>query len=189
MSEKIQSLDFLIIDAIQEHLRCDFLDAVIPVMTHFGIIIWIAVALLFMCLRKYRECGFSMGAGMIMGLLVGNLILKNLIARDRPCWINDTIQLLIEVPDDFSFPSGHTLASFIAAIVIFRHDKKLGIPALLLACFMSFTRLYLYVHFPTDILGGIILAIIIAIPVDILTRKAVAAVKTKLESKSETTDE
>ncbi len=184
MAETIQNLDFMIIDAIQVHLRCGFLDTVIPVMTHFGIVLWIALALIFMFTKKYRECGISMGAGMVMGLLVGNLILKNLIARDRPCWINDTIQLLIEVPDDFSFPSGHTLASFIAAIVIFRHSKKLGIPALLLACFMSFTRLYLYVHFPTDILAGIILAVIIAIPVDIFARKAVAAIKLKLQNKS-----
>ncbi len=182
MLEAIQNIDFMIIDAIQEHLRCGFLDAVIPVMTHFGIVIWIAAALLFMYLKKYRKCGISMGAGMIMGLLVGNLILKNLIARDRPCWINDSIQLLIEMPDDFSFPSGHTLASFISAIIIFRHSKKLGIPALLLACLMAFTRLYLYVHFPTDILGGIILAVIIAIPVDILATKIVAKIKTMHES-------
>ena len=119
-------LDFelKILNAIQTNLRSEFLDTIIPVLTHYGIVFWIVLAVLFMCLKKYRTCGITMGAGMIMGLLIGNLILKNLIARDRPCWINDTVQLLIENPDDYSFPSGHTLASFIAAIVIFHFFKK-----------------------------------------------------------------
>ena len=170
-------VEFKILDSIQEHIRCDLLDAVIPVMTHCGIIFWIVLAIFFMCLKKYRTCGITMGAGMITGLIIGNLILKNVIARDRPCWINDTVQLLIENPDDFSFPSGHTLASFISAIVIFCFFKKLGIPALILAAFMAFTRLYLYVHFPTDILGGIVLACAIAISFSILVPKLIAVIE------------
>ncbi len=171
MLENIQKLDFMILDGIQEHLRCDFLDAVIPVMTHLGIVIWIALALVFMFVKKYRLCGISMGAGMITGLLVGNALLKNLIQRDRPCWINESVQLLVEIPEDFSFPSGHTLASFISAIVIFRYDKRLGTAALIFAAFMAFTRLYLYVHFPSDIFFGALLAAAVAIGVDIAVRK------------------
>ncbi len=177
-----------ILDAIQKYLQCDFLDTVVPVVTKFGIIFWIVLAVAFMITKKYRNCGISMGAGMITGLLIGNLILKNLIARDRPCWINDTVQLLIENPDDFSFPSGHTLASFIAAIIIFRHSKKLGIPALILATVIAFTRLYLYVHFPTDILGGVVLAIIIAIVIDIYAQKVIAIVKQKFAKPTENTN-
>lgn len=184
MLENLQSFEFAILDGIQEYLQCAFMDAVIPVLTHFGIVFWIVLAILFMCFKKYRTCGISMGAGMIMGLLVGNLILKNLIQRARPCWINETVQLLVELPDDYSFPSGHTLASFIAAIVIFRHSKKLGIPALLFASLMAFTRLYLYVHFPTDILGGIVLAAVVAITADILVRKVMAKIKKQPEEET-----
>ncbi len=184
MPDAIQEFDFMILNAIQENLRCGFLDAVIPVVTDSGIVLWIVLAIAFMITKKYRGCGISMGAGMIMGFMTGNLILKNLIARARPCWINDAVQMLVEIPDDYSFPSGHTLASFIAAIIIFRHSKKMGIPALLMACLMAFTRLYLYVHFPTDILGGIILAVIIAIPVDIFAKKIIAYVKKRMKSET-----
>lgn len=173
----IQDIDFAILDFIQR-LRCGFLDAVIPVLTDLGIVFWIALALVFMFVKKYRLCGISMGAGMIGGLLVGNALLKNLIQRARPCWINETVQLLVDIPDDYSFPSGHTLASFISAIVIFRYDRRMGIAALIFASLMGFTRLYLYVHFPSDILGGILLAAAVAIPVDILVRKVSVKVMT-----------
>ena len=179
-------LDFelKILNAIQTNLRSEFLDTIIPVLTHYGIVFWIVLAVLFMCLKKYRTCGITMGAGMIMGLLIGNLILKNLIARDRPCWINDTVQLLIENPDDYSFPSGHPLASFIAAIVIFHFFKRLGVPALVLAAFVAFTRLYLYVHFPTDILGGIALAIAISVVCCIYVPKVIEAVEKRFIKKA-----
>lgn len=169
--ETIQKIDFAVLDFIQAHLRCTFLDAVIPVLTDLGIVLWIALALTFILTKRYRVCGLSMGAGMLTGLLIGNLLLKNLIQRARPCWINETVQLLVDIPEDYSFPSAHTLASFIAAIVIFRHSRRLGIPALILAALMAFTRLYLYVHFPTDILGGAALAVVIAITADILVKK------------------
>ena len=177
MADAIQQFDFAVLDLIQQHIRCDFLDAVIPVLTHLGIAVWIVLAIVFIITRRYRLCGISMGAGMLTGLLVGNLILKNLLQRERPCWINDTVQMLIAIPDDYSFPSGHTLASFISAIVIFRHDKRIGIPALVLASLMAFTRLYLYVHFPTDIIFGIALAAAVAIPIDIVVRKYIPATK------------
>lgn len=176
MLDRLQSFELGILDWIQANLRCGFLDAVIPVITHYGIIFWIVLAVFFMCLKKYRTCGITMGAGMIMGLLIGNLILKNLIARERPCTINP-IQLLIDTPSEFSFPSGHTLCSFIAATVIFCFSRRLGIPALIMAAFVAFTRLYLYVHFPTDILGGIVLAVCIAVPCSIFVPKLVEAVK------------
>ena len=100
---------------------------------------------------------------MACGVIIGNGILKNLVRRSRPCWIDTTIPLLIANPTDFSFPSGHTLASFEAAVMIFLHNKKFGIPALLLAMLIGFSRLYLFVHFPTDVLGGAILGTIISV--------------------------
>ncbi len=186
MLESIQSFEFAVLDFIQQNIRCDFLDALIPAVTHYGIVLWIAIAAIALFFNKTRKCGASMGAGMIMGLLVGNVILKNIVQRDRPCWINTSVELLVDHLSDYSFPSGHTLASFIAAIVIFRHNKKLGIPALILATFIAFTRLYLYVHFPTDILGAILLAVAVAIPVDILVTKAYNKVAQLIKEKRTT---
>ncbi len=186
MSGSIQELEFAVLDFIQQNIRCDFLDALIPAVTHYGIVLWIALAAAALFFNKTRLCGASMGAGMITGLLVGNVILKNLVQRDRPCWIDPSVELLVDHLSDYSFPSGHTLASFIAAIVIFRHNRKLGVPALILAAFIAFTRLYLYVHFPTDILGAILLAVAVAIPMDILTTKIYNRIAQRIRDKRNT---
>ena len=107
-----------------------------------------------------RKTGMVMMAALCIELVVCNGILKNLFARIRPCDVNTQIQLLIARPDDFSFPSGHTAASFAAvAALYFSGERKLWKPALILACLIAFSRLYLYVHYPTDILGGILVGI------------------------------
>ncbi|WP_343209517.1 phosphatase PAP2 family protein [Anaerolentibacter hominis] len=126
-------------------------------------ILWICLALVFLYTKKYREYGAAMGTSLFFSFLAGNIILKNLVARSRPCWIDTGIQLLIANPGDYSFPSGHTSASFAAAMALFLYDKKLGIPALVLASLIGFSRMYLFVHFPTDVLAGAALGILSAL--------------------------
>ncbi len=166
MFEMIQSLDFAVIDFIWEHLKCGFLDFIMPRITVLGDkgIFWIATAILLLCFKKTRKTGIMVGVALILGLIFGNGILKNVIARTRPYDINTEMlpKLLIPTLSDFSFPSGHTLASFEAAGVLMIRDKRLGIPALVLACLIAFSRLYLYVHFPTDVIAGVILGLLFA---------------------------
>ena len=164
-----ENFDLPILEWIAENLRCAFLDAVMPVVTLLGDagIFWIALAAVFLCVPKYRKIGFAMGASLLMGLLICNVTLKPLVARPRPydyqlTHYGKTIQLLIEAQHDFSFPSGHTIASFEAATALTIHNKKLGIPALILASVIAFSRLYLYVHYPTDVLFSVVLGIGIA---------------------------
>ena len=153
-----------VLNCIREHLRNGFLDNVMPIVTMLGNmgIFWVAVALIISAKAKYRRCSITMLAGMVIGVIIGNLIIKNIIQRDRPCWINEIENMLIANPQDFSFPSGHTMSSFIAATILFHYDKRLGIPSFGAAILIAFSRLYLYVHFPSDIIGGALLGIVIA---------------------------
>lgn len=152
-----------ILKFIQSILGCEFMDFLMPKISALGNggFIWILCAAILVCTKKYRRCGITMLAGMLAGLLVGNLLLKNIIARPRPCWIESTYPLLIENPTDFSHPSGHTLSSFIAAFILNKTDKRFGYAAIPLACLIAFSRIYLFVHFPTDILAGVVLAYVI----------------------------
>lgn len=168
MVELLNSLaihfDLPILDWIASHLYCGFLDVVMPIITMFGDagIFWIACAVILICTKKYRKIGIAMGVSLALGLLFCNIMLKPLVARIRPYdfqleHFGREITLLISAPKDFSFPSGHTIASFEAATVLMLKNKKMGIPALILACLISFSRMYLYVHYPTDVIASIIL--------------------------------
>ena len=158
------SFDLPILDWIAANLWCPFLNAVMPVITLLGDagIFWIAIAVALLFFPKTRKIGLGMGAALIIGLLVCNVTLKPLVARIRPYdyqaeHFGVTIKLLIEAQHDFSFPSGHTIASFEACTVMLLGSKKLGIPATLLAILIAFSRMYLYVHYPTDVIASVIL--------------------------------
>lgn len=105
--------------------------------------------------------GVTLLACLAIGVLAGNVCLKNLIARPRPCWLDDSVFMLISVPADYSFPSGHTLASAIGATVLTKTNRKFGWAAIPAAIIIAFSRLYLFVHFPSDILAGAVLGVAI----------------------------
>ena len=163
------SFDLPILEWIQANLQSGFLDTVMPIITAFGNggIFWIACAVLLMFLPKTRRIGFGMAFALTMGLVVCNIILKPGVARIRPYDLQETlgvtIDLLIKRSHDFSFPSGHTIASFEACTVLMLGNKKLGIPATLLAILIAFSRLYLYVHYPTDVITSIVLGTLFGI--------------------------
>ena len=157
-------IDFLILDFIKEYIKNPVFDFLMPKITALGNggIIWIVAAIVLLAIPKYRKGGMVLALGLILGLLLGNLTLKPLIARTRPFDLVEGIELLIAAPTDFSFPSGHTLSSFVAAFILTMTDKRFGYFAIPLAFLIAFSRLYLYVHFPSDILGGIVLAAMIS---------------------------
>ena len=157
-----EGFDLPILDWIAATLWCPFLDAVMPVITMLG------DAGIFWMIKKTRRVGLGMGFAMLMGLLLCNLTLKPLCQRPRPYdyqydVFGKMIPLIIERQHDFSFPSGHTISSFEAAGVIMLNNKKWGIAALILACLIAFSRLYLYVHYPTDVLASIVLGLGLAL--------------------------
>ena len=164
------AFDLPILEWIQANLQSGFLDTVMPIITLFGEdgLFWIAWSILLILFPKTRKIGLGMGFAMAMGLLLCNVTLKPLIARPRPydlqlAEFGKSIQLLIEAQHDFSFPSGHTIASFEAAVVLLKNSKKMGIPAMILAILVAFSRMYLYVHYPTDVLVSVVLGTILAL--------------------------
>ena len=163
------SFDLPILDWIQANLQSSFMDKFMPFITIFGDagIFWMVIAALLLIFPKTRKTGLGMAIAMVIGLIVCNITLKPLVARIRPydlqAELGVMIQLLCEAQHDFAFPSGHTIASFEAAVVMLKNSKKLGIPAMILAVLISFSRLYLYVHYPTDVIASIILGTLFAL--------------------------
>ncbi|MDF2839046.1 MAG: bcrC [Evtepia sp.] len=148
--------EFAIMNWIAEHLHSALLDQVMPVLTGFGDkgAVWILLGLILLCLPRERSKGIQVILALGFSFLLSNLLLKNLVARVRPFDVVPGIELLIQAPHDFSFPSGHTSASFAATMVLMMNHWKGRYYALGLAILIAFSRLYLYVHYPTDVLAG-----------------------------------
>ena len=159
----IMNLEFWVLDGIQT-LRTPAGDVLMPFITSFGNggVIWIVLTVILLLIPKTRKTGLILGAALILDGILCNLLLKNLMRRIRPCDINDAVRLLIPYPSDYSFPSGHTAVSFAAASALyFAGEKYLWKAALVLAAFIAFSRMYLYVHYPSDILGGVLLGVLV----------------------------
>ena len=155
----MQAAEFAILDWIQAHLRCGFLDAVLPAVSRTANHgeLWIILAVILLLIRGQRKYGASVACGLFLDLVSCNIILKPLIGRIRPFAVNGLVELLISAPMDASFPSGHTAASFAAVFALKTAGSPLWKPALAVALVIAFSRLYLYVHWPSDVLGGALL--------------------------------
>lgn len=134
-------------------------------------IFWIILSIILCIPKKTRTAGIQMLISMALAFLIANLILKPLIARDRPCWVDQTVPLLIKSPTDYSFPSGHSVNGFATSVALFCNNRKPGIAALVLAALIAFSRLYNFVHFPTDVAAGILIGTVTAIVVHITAEK------------------
>ncbi len=151
---------------IQEYVRSEFFTPLWSFITTSGNggLIWIAITCFLLAFKKTRKVGGACALALIFSLVFTNLLIKPLVARTRPYELIDGLVILIEKPHDFSFPSGHSSAAFAAAWVMFRClPKRVGIPALIYAFLMAFSRLYLGVHYPSDVVGGIVLGVLYAV--------------------------
>ncbi len=155
----MQAVELSILNWIQSHCACGFLDAAAPfvsALSNHGEI-WIALALVLLGLKGHRRAGLILAVALLLDLIICNGLIKPLVGRVRPCDVNTAVRLLIPRPTDASFPSGHTAVSFAAVSALRTAGEPAWIPALVLACAIAFSRLYLDVHWPSDILGGIVL--------------------------------
>lgn len=181
----IQNIDWLILHWIRDNMSCPFLNAVMPAITFLGNAgaIWIIATIILICIKKYRIQGCILACSLIASLLICNILLKNIVCRSRPCWI-EVVDLLIKNPTDYSFPSGHAMSSTIGATILTYANKKFGILAKPVALLISFSRLYLYVHFPSDVLAGIILGLIVSFSTIFIFRRVQVHLLNKQQTKN-----
>ena len=178
------SFDLPILDWIQAHLQSGFMDVAMPLITLLSEdgIFWMILATILLLFPRQRRTGLGMWLELAMGLVICNMILKPLVGRMRPYDFQElyngvTIKLLIDGLSDNSFPSGHTIAAFEACVALLCGNKKLGVPAVIMAFLVAFSRLYLYVHYPTDVIASIVLGSILAVIGYWLAGKIVKPVK------------
>lgn len=157
------NIEFQILYGLQA-LHTPLVDSLMVFITSLADVgwLWLFLGVALFLLPKTRPVGGCILVSLAIGAILGNVLLKNLAARPRPCWIDPSVSLLVHNPRDFSFPSGHTQASFEGAVCILLFNKKWGLPAIMLAMLIAFSRMYLFVHFPTDVLAGAVLGTAIA---------------------------
>lgn len=156
-------LDGNILLFIQENIRQEWMNGFWKAVTFLGDAgwFWIVLSVILLCFKKTRSVGIAALLALLIGALITNVTLKNLIARIRPYEVVEGLSILVSKPHDYSFPSGHTCASFAAATVYYKmFSKKWGIPALILAALIAFSRLYVGVHYPTDVLAGLLIGVL-----------------------------
>lgn len=147
-------VEISILNLIQS-MKCSLLDSLMPLISQ-GVVVWFILPVILLIRKNTRTAGWILLAAIGIDILLCNGILKNAFQRVRPCDVNPAVPLLVRRPTDYSFPSGHTALSFAAVTGLWLSGvlKKWRIPALILACLIAFSRLYLYLHYPTDILVG-----------------------------------
>lgn len=166
--ELLLNLDASILLWIQEHLRTPGLTVFFKQITRLGNagIFWILLSICLLLFTKTRKTGGMAIVSLAISFVINNLFLKNVVARTRPYEVVEGLNRLIEKQVDYSFPSGHTASSFAVAMILYLElPKKYGIPLLILAVLISFSRLYLGVHYPSDVLAGAVSGILIALAV------------------------
>lgn len=182
MLEAIQNFDAAALLFIQENIRGAFLDAIMVFITHLGDggAIWIAAGVLMLLFKKTRKAGVFVLLGLLGSLLINNTILKNLFDRTRPYVAMSDLIPLIPAPHGSSFPSGHTASSFVAAFMMGRYIPKYGKYSYILAVLIAVSRCHVGVHYPTDVLFGVLSGILIGVLVSFVFEKVLAALNKKL---------
>ena len=142
-----------------QSIRTPFLDTLMGLFTMLGYkgIFSVALGLILLIFAKTRRTGFEVLLSVALALLFANLLIKNIVARPRPCEVYSFLPALVRVPSDSSFPSGHTTNAFAVATAIFLNHKKAGVIAFVIAALVAFSRMYNCMHYPTDVLAGIVI--------------------------------
>ena len=183
--EGLNAFDAAVMGFVQANFHTQITDAVFPIITYLGEagIVWIALSLVLLFTKKCRLCGVLMLCAMLGAFLTGEVLIENIVCRPRPCQqFPEYVAMLIPPPGSYSFPSGHSSSSFAAATVLFGFSKKWGVSAFVLAFLIALSRVFLFVHYPTDVLAGVALGILFGLLTLFVYRHAV---RPKLNKKAD----
>lgn len=161
MPSIIHDLDLSILFFLQENIKSPALNQFMVFITTLGNagFLWLLIAFTMLTKKRYQRCAITIICAMSLAMFLGNELLKPIFGRIRPCNLYPEVSLLIKRPHSYSFPSGHTMISFAAATVTYHYHRRLGYALLGIAALIAFSRLYLFVHYPSDILGGILFGV------------------------------
>ena len=156
MIEIFKKVDNTILRWINVKFRNKTFDKIMPIITSAGNlgIIWIVISVLLITKKDYRVLGQTILIALVITTIIGEGIIKNIVKRKRPFYGDDDKELLISRPITYSLPSGHTASSFAVATVFIKTDNAASLEIMLLACLIAFSRIYLGVHYPSDVIGG-----------------------------------
>ena len=175
MIDFITKIDFSILYWIQDNLRNSFMDFVMPLFSNLqdGGLIWISIAVVMLFFKRTRYCGIAVLLAMGIDTLITEYGIKNVVCRVRPCNLVDDVNMLVEKPTSYSFPSNHSASAFAGAVAVMLTIKKKAwtIPAFVFSGIISFSRMYVFVHFPSDVFAGILLGSTVAVLVCYLMKK------------------
>lgn len=162
MRDTLKKIDNTILRWINVELRNKTFDKAMPIITSSGNlgIIWITISVLLMTKKDYRILGQMILTALVITTIIGEGIIKNIVRRKRPFYHEDDKELLISKPITYSFPSGHTASSFAVATVFIKADNAASLGIILLAGLIAFSRIYLGVHYPSDVIGGGIIGVL-----------------------------
>ncbi len=164
--QPILNLDFAILDWVAAHLQNPVFDALSVALSFLGdyAVPWLVLAAVLLFMPKYRKWAVVMLIALALEVICTDVLIKTLVARPRPFLLNPNARLIVSPPDSFSFPSGHSGSSFACAVTLcFSKKKRFWIPALSLALLTALSRIYLYVHYPSDVVAGMILGTLCAL--------------------------
>lgn len=160
--ESITNFDFSVLDALQK-IHSPVLNVIMAVFTYLGDagILWIFLSLVFLRVKKTRQMGAAGGLSLVLEVFISELMIKHLVRRTRPFVVHDWIDTIVHKPSSYSFPSGHTCTSFCFSTAVFCFNRKLGLICYAVSAVIGFSRLYFYIHYPTDVLCGALEGVIL----------------------------
>lgn len=192
--QSVLNWDANILLNLQNNVRSDLLDPVMKAITHTvdkGIF-WILLSVLLLIIPKTRKMGFCSAVSLVFSIIICNGILKHAFARIRPYEVIDGLKCIVKLADDFSFPSGHTSASFASSVAIFlaadKKQKGFAAIGIAYACLVGFTRLYVGIHYPTDVIVAAVVATLFAIPAYLIGKAVYEALAKAFNKKKKQED-